>query len=75
MIITLLISLIIPVIMSYGTDDAVVPYHENGQLMEEKYTDAPELLVLIPRAGEGHHPHGIPNEPQKITNYILEFTK
>jgi pimeloyl-ACP methyl ester carboxylesterase len=65
----------IHVIMSYGTDDAVVPYHENGQLMEEKYTDAPELLVLIARDGEGHHPHGIPNEPQNITNYILEFTK
>ena len=65
----------IPVIMSYGTDDAVVPYHKNGQLMEEKYKDAPELLVLIARDGEGHHPHGITNEPQKITNYILEFTK
>ena len=65
----------IPVIMVYGTDDAVVPYHENGQLMEEKYTDAHDLLILIPRVGEGHHPHGIPNEPQKVTNHILKFTK
>ena len=61
--------------MSYGTNDAVVPYHENGQLMEEKYTNNSDLLVLIPRDGEGHHPHGVPSDPQKITEHILRFTK
>lgn len=65
----------IPILMVYGTDDPVVPYEENGKLMEMEYTDASELLTVIPRVGEGHHPHGFPHDPRRITDWILKCCK
>ena len=65
----------IPILMVYGTDDDVVPYGENGMLMEREYADAPELLTIIPRQGEGHHPHGFPNAPERVTDFILAHCK
>lgn len=65
----------IPILMVYGTDDSVVPYDENGRLMEEEYHDVPELLIRIPRVGEGHHPHGFPQDPRRITDWILKYCK
>lgn len=62
----------IPVLMVYGTEDDVVPFEENGRIMELEYADAPDLLCVIPRVGEGHHPHGFPSNPEKITDFILE---
>ena len=65
----------IPVLMVYGTEDLTVLYNENGKIMEEEYRDAPELLTVIPRICQGHHPHGIPSDPQKICDYILKWCK
>lgn len=49
----------IPIIMLYGTEDETVYYSRNGKLLELEYEDMPELLTVIPRYIEGHHPHGI----------------
>lgn len=49
----------IPIIMLYGTEDETVYYSRNGMLLELEYKDMPELLTVIPRYIEGHHPHGI----------------
>ena len=65
----------IPILMLYGTEDTVVPYEENGRLMELEYADAPNLLTVIPRQNQGHHPHGIPEHPEIIADYIIEHCK
>jgi len=61
----------IPIVMAYGTEDMTVPYDENGKLMEMAYADAPELLTLMVRQSQGHHPHGFPTEPWRIADYIV----
>ncbi len=60
----------IPILMLYGTDDTVVNYCENGLLLEELYADHPELLTVIKRVIQGHHPHGFPNKPHITADWI-----
>ena len=64
----------IPIIMLYGTDDAVVDYNENGRLLELEYADCPELLKAIPRTAQGHHPHGFlenPEDKYTVRDFII----
>jgi len=65
----------IPILMLWGTEDNTVDYQENGRLLEDEYQDAPELLMVIPRPLQGHHPHGDLADPTVIINWILEKTK
>lgn len=62
----------IPILMMYGTEDELVPYAENGKRMEEIYRNAPSLLTVIPRPLQGHHPHGDPEHPEKIADWIVD---
>ena len=64
----------IPIIMLYGTDDTVVDYNENGKLLELEYADCPELLKVIPRIAQGHHPHGYLEGKDKnaVVDFIIE---
>lgn len=64
----------IPLAMYYGDQDTIVPYEENGILLEREYrkTDIPFLCVC--RAGDGHHPHG-PADPTELADFIEKFTK
>lgn len=48
----------IPIIMLYGTEDNTVNYNLNGKLLELEYENCPQLLTIIPRPLQGHHPHG-----------------
>lgn len=48
----------IPIIMLYGTEDKTVNYKMNGRLLELEYEKYPDLLTVIPREYQGHHPHG-----------------
>lgn len=61
----------IPVIMLYGTQDETVPYSENGKLLELAYRKCPELLTVIPRNLQGHHPHGELWQPERLIRWIL----
>ncbi len=60
----------IPILMVYGTDDTVVEYEENGLMLEELYADHPELLTVMKRNMQGHHPHGFPTNPGVIADWI-----
>lgn len=60
----------IPVLMLYGTDDTVVYYSENGEMLEEYYADHPGLLTVIKRESQGHHPHGFPTRPEIVADWI-----
>ena len=48
----------IPVVLVYGDSDPVVPYHENGALLEAAYRAAGAPIVTYGKAGCAHHPHG-----------------
>lgn len=48
----------IPIIMLYGEEDKTVIYEKNGKLLEIEYEACPELLTVIKRPLQGHHPHG-----------------
>ncbi len=49
----------IPVFLVCGDADGVVPYHENGKLLYEKYQAAKGDITLVLKPGVGHHPHGL----------------
>lgn len=61
----------IPVLLVYGNEDTTVPYEENGQYMEDEYADTPGLLTIMRRNYQGHHPHGFPQNPELIADYIV----
>ncbi len=64
----------IPFVMTYGPEDATVPYAENGALLVEKYerTDIPHLVIARPLTG--HHPHGL-NDPTPVIDFILKISE
>lgn len=49
----------IPVMMIYGDSDMVVPYEENGALLEDYYRKNDGTIVAIGKENCGHHPHGL----------------
>jgi dienelactone hydrolase len=61
----------IPIIMLYGTEDQLVKYNVNGKLLEMEYAEAPELLTVIQRYLNGHHPHGFITDTQGKTEERL----
>lgn len=65
----------IPIIMLYGVEDQTVFYQVNGALMELEYEDSPELLTVLPRVAQGHHPHGGFAKDQKaVVDFILHHS-
>ncbi len=60
----------IPVILVAGDSDKVVPYIENGALLEKFYKENGGDITVIIKPGCDHHPHGLEdNSP------IIEFTE
>lgn len=64
----------IPVVMSYGLQDASVIYKDHGALLEEAY-EGTDLLLTIPVEYRGHHPHGLMYGNGKIVDFIINHTK
>lgn len=64
----------IPIIMVYGSEDQTVYYDENGKLLELEYADSPELLKVLVRDVQGHHPHGFIYQPERITEFLIKHT-
>lgn len=64
----------LPLALLYGDEDTIVPYEENGILLEEEYrkTDLPFFSVC--REGCGHHPHGL-EEPTPLADFIENNSK
>ncbi|MBR4030850.1 MAG: hypothetical protein IKJ06_05605 [Clostridia bacterium] len=62
----------LPVIMLYGTEDNTVDYSLNGRLLEEAYSDNKDLLTVIPRNFQGHHPHGLLKESDRLADMVME---
>ena len=49
----------LPIIMVYGDSDNVVPYSENGAVLEKYYRENGGIIKTIGKANCGHHPHGL----------------
>lgn len=62
----------IPVAMTAGDSDKIVPYVENGRYIEEAYrgTDIPFFLTIVP--GRDHHPHGL-EDPTPVIEFIRKY--
>ena len=60
----------IPVILVYGDSDDIVPYEENGAILEKYYRENGGVIVTIGKANCGHHPHGLEDNTP-----IIEFVE
>lgn len=63
----------IPVVMVSGDSDTIVPYTENGILLEKAYKENGLVLELYMKPGCNHHPHGLGN-PQPIVDFIKKHS-
>lgn len=68
----LLIKNNIPVVLVYGDSDVVVPYEENGALLEKCYKENGGIIEVYGKKGCGHHPHGLPDNTPVI-DFILKY--
>jgi len=59
----------IPVIMVYGECDEIVPYDENGKILEDFYRENAGKITAISK-NCGHHPHGLEDNTP-----IIEFVE
>lgn len=60
----------IPIVLVYGDSDEVVPYHENGAILEKYYRERGGTILAIGKSGCGHHPHCLPDNTP-----IIEFVE
>ena len=59
----------IPIMMIYGDEDLVVPYEENGQVLEDYYRENDGDLCVMRIPGRGHHPHSL-QDPTPIIEFV-----
>ena len=70
----LLLSHQIPIVLIYGDSDDVVPYCENGAILEKFYRENGGTLLSIGKTGCGHHPHGL-SDNTPIIEFIEKHSK
>ncbi len=63
----------VPLLHVYGDADTAVPWDENTGVVAERYRKLGGSITLIPKAGVGHHPHGLP-DPTPIVDFILSHS-
>ena len=64
----------IPVALVYGDSDPVVPYVENGIVLEKYYKEHNLPLFCEGKEGCGHHPHGL-EDNTGLADFIEQWTK
>ena len=63
----------IPIILVYGDADDVVPYEENGALLEKYYRENGGTIITIGKPGCAHHPHGL-EDPTPIIEFAEKYS-
>ncbi len=63
----------IPVVMVAGGHDHLVPYEENGSLLEQDYKAAGVELQVHIKPGCDHHPHGLEDNAE-VLEFILKHS-
>ncbi len=64
----------IPIVLVYGDSDKVVPYCENGAILEEYYRENGGIIIAIGKENCGHHPHGLEDNTQIIA-FVEKYSK
>lgn len=63
----------LPIIMVAGDSDSVVPYVENGAILEKFYKENDGAIEIIIKAGCEHHPHGL-EDNTPIIDFVLKHS-
>lgn len=64
----------IPIFIVYGDSDTVVPYCENGAILESFYRENGGTIIAIGKEGCGHHPHGL-KDNTPIIEFVEKYSK
>lgn len=62
----------IPIILVGGDSDTVVPYDENGMLIERAYQKEGSTIKVIIKENCDHHPHSL-EDNSPIIEFILKY--
>lgn len=62
----------IPVVMVAGDSDKLVPFIENGILLENAYKNTDIPLEVYIKPGCDHHPHGL-QDPTPVVEFIKKY--
>ena len=62
----------IPIVLVAGDSDVVVPYEENGMLLENYYKNNGGRITVHLKNGCGHHPHGL-EDYKTVVNEIEKY--
>jgi len=54
-------------VAGYGTADTLVPYADNGGVLEEFWREHGGRVEVFPRKGAEHHPHGFADLEALVT--------
>ena len=65
----------IPIVMVSGDADTVVPYHENGALLEDYYRRHGGRIRVWLKPGGDHHPHGLTDREAEVVDAIEAFSR
>lgn len=61
----------IPAVLVCGLSDHIVPYHENGMILQQAYEAAGVDFAYYLKPGCDHHPHGL-EDNSEVLKFILE---
>ena len=61
----------IPAVLVCGLSDHIVPYHENGVILQQAYEAAGVDFAYFLKPGCDHHPHGL-EDNSEVLKFILE---
>jgi pimeloyl-ACP methyl ester carboxylesterase len=64
----------IPVVMVAGGNDIIVPYEENGAILEKFYKENGGRIKVYIKPECGHHPHGLENY-KMVVDEIEKYSK
>lgn len=64
----------VPVIVVAGDTDDVVPFAENGAIIEQRLREAGGTIEVILKRGVGHQPHSL-EDPTPIVDFLLKHAR
>ncbi len=62
----------VPIAMVYGDSDDMVPYDENGLVLEKYYREKGGIILTICKENCGHHPHGL-EDNTKLIKFVEKY--
>ena len=65
----------VPIVMVSGDADTVVPYEENGAILEDYYRRHGGRIRVFMKPGCDHHPHGLVGREAEVADAIEAFSR